>query len=577
MAVIGVVLAAVAARLTYVQVIASGRYAEVGNSQLLHPVALPAGRGTIVDDKGNVLAMSIPETTIIADPHQVVDPYRDAVALAPLLGQPVASLQAELSRDSGFVYLARQVDRSVAAKVKALHLVGITFESEPKRFYPDGTMAAPVVGQVGIDGQGLSGLELQYNSQLAGRAGSEVIERDPAGNVIPGGVRSLKKPVAGRGLVLTLNQPLQYAAETALEQQVVRTKAKGGVAIVMDRRTGDILAMANVTAGANGAPPAPSSYNAATDRVYEPGSVIKAVVLSGALENGVVTPSTHFTVPDQISLYNTTFSDAETHPPESLSVSDIIAQSSNVGTYYIAKQLGADQLEHYEREFGLGQLTGVGFPGESPGILLPLSSWSGTSLADEAIGQEEAVTPLQLIDAYNTIANGGVMLQPRLVEGTLGPNGTRHAVAPAPGRRVVPASVAQEVTSVLEGVVQSPQGTGTAAAIAGYTVAGKTGTAQEPQPGVPASASKAFMASFAGFVPAQQPVFTTLVVLDQPDSEYGGMAAAPVFAQISQYALAEFGVPPVGTQQSQPGVQAAPPPAGSSSPPVDTSKLHVKD
>ncbi len=577
MVVLCIVLLAVAARLTYVQVIASGQYVQLGQSQLLHTVVLSPQRGSILDRNGNVLAMSVPQTTIVADPYQITNPRLDAQELAPVLGESEPLIQSELSEDSGFVYLARQVDGSVAARARALKLVGISFRQEPKRFDPDGQLAAPVIGSLGLDGNALGGLEYQYSSLLAGRSGKEVLERDPDGADIPDGVRSFNPSVPGKSLMLTLDQQLQYATETALSQQITRTDALGGTAVVMDSRTGDILAMANMTAGSRGAPPVESRTNNALTEVYEPGSVIKGAIFGGALQRGLVTPTTRFTVPDQVTVGGATFHDAESHPTESLAVSDILAQSSNIGTYEIASMLGKTGIYDSLRDFGFGQPTGLGFPGESQGILLPPNQWSATSLPDEAIGQEEAVTPMQVLDAYNAIANGGVMVQPRLVEAVEGPDGARTPVRPKPTRRVISSATAAEMTSMLEQVVQNPEGTGNAAAIGGYTVAGKTGTAQKPIPNGDGYIPGAYMASFVGFVPAQHPVLSAIVVLDQPDSIYGGAAAAPVFAQIAQYGLRELEVPPAGAPGVQAPIQQSPAPAGSPAPPVDQSKIHTSD
>jgi cell division protein FtsI (penicillin-binding protein 3) len=575
--VIGTVLLLVVARLADVQVISAGKYARLGSSQLLHTVVLTPRRGAILDSAGDVLAMSIPQTTIVADPYQVSDPYRESEALAPVLGIDQSVLQRELSENAGFVYLARQVPDAVAARARALHLAGISFQQEPKRFDPAGQLAQPLLGRVGIDGNGLSGLEYEYNSLLSGRPGREVLERDPEGGDIPGGVRSYQRPVAGQGLVLSLDQPLQYEAETALSQQIVRTRALGGVAIVMDTRTGDILAMANMQAGTNGAPPVQSASDLAVSDVYEPGSVMKGPILSGALESHLVSPMTRFSVPDQMTIGGADFHDADSHPTEPLSVSDIIAQSSNIGAYEVASLMGKSGVYDSLRAFGFGQPSGVGLPGESAGILLPPDRWSATSLPDEAIGQEEAVTPLQVLDAYNAIANGGEMVQPRVVEATVGSGGTRYPLPLRPGRRVVSVATAQEMTSMLEQVVQDPQGTGNAAAISGYAVAGKTGTAQKPIPNGDGYEPNAYMASFVGFAPAQHPALSAIVVLDQPDSIYGGAAAAPVFAQIAQYGLRQLEVPPAAGAVGQGPLPQSAAPAGSAVPPVDASKIHTSD
>jgi cell division protein FtsI (penicillin-binding protein 3) len=569
-AAIGMCFAAVVVRLVYVQAIASARYAGVGQSELLHQVVLPALRGSITDRQGDVLAMSVPQTTIVADPHQISDPRGYAARLAPILGVDQATLVHELTEDTHFVYLARQASDQVAAKVKALSLAGISYLSEPKRFRTDPQLALPVLGSVGIDGHGLSGLEYQYDKILSGQPGEVVLERDPQGNDIPGGVRSSRPAVSGSKLVLTLDSGIQYATEQALSSEIVKSKALDGTAVVMDSKTGAILAMANLVAGTNGGPPAPAPNNLAVTNVYEPGSVIKGVTFSGALEDHVTTPDQRYSVPGQISLYGSVFHDAEPHGTESLSTTDILAQSSNVGTIGIARDLGSQKLYQYLLDFGFGQPSGLGFPGESPGIMSNPRQWSGTAIASMAIGQDEAVTALQILDAYNAIANGGVWVTPRLISETVGANGVARAASTAPGRRVVSTTTARELTSMLEQVVQSPAGTGTAAAIPGYTVAGKTGTAQKPLPNGRGYQPGAYEASFVGFVPAEQPALTAVVVLDQPTPIFGGAVAAPVFAQIAQYGLRELDIPPAGPQSGPPST-SVPTVGGPAASPVRTT------
>jgi cell division protein FtsI (penicillin-binding protein 3) len=556
--VMAIVAVAVVARLLYVQGISAGRYAAVGQAQLLHTVTVPALRGSVVDRNDEPLAMSVLQTTIVADPHQVTDPRGEAAALAPILGADPATLQQKLSQNAGFVYLARTVGDDVAARVKALHLPGLTFLPEPKRFLPQGDLAGSVIGQVGTDGHGLGGIEYQKDRQLAGHAGTTVVERDPNGRQLPGG-RVVQSAQPGQGVVLTIDRSLQFDAEQALSNEIVTSNAKGGMAVVMDSHSGEILAMANMVAGANGAPPVQAPSNSALTTVYEPGSVTKVVTIGGALQEHVVTPDQRFAVPDSTRVGGTVFHDAEGHPTQSMSVSDILAQSSNVGTIGIAQQLGRNKLNSYLRAFGLGKRTGLGFPGESSGLLLNPAHESGTDIATVPIGQGEAVTAVQMLDAYNAVANGGSFVAPRLVRATIGSDGTRHAVAPTRPHRIISPTTAQQLTSMLQQVVQS--GTGTTAALTGYSVAGKTGTAQKPLANGPGYQPGAYMATFVGFVPAQHPAISAIVVLDQPTPIFGGVVAAPVFAQIAQYELRHLGIPP--TTPPPPGQPASGAPSGS--------------
>ncbi len=552
MGAMGVAFVLVVGRLAWVQVIHGQRYAAFGRSELLHTVDLPASRGPLLDRDGRVLAMSVPLQTVVADPRQIDDPLGEARALAPVLKLDAATLAHQLSLGSGFVYLAHQVDDSTAAAVKALHLDGISFVPEPKRELPAGDLAQSVLGGVGRDGHGQGGLEYQYDRQLAGRSGQTVVERDPNGRDIPGGVVSHQAAQPGRGLVLTLDAPLQMEVRQDLAAEVVASGARAGMAVVMDSRNGDILAMSNLArpnqtsgGGRTSGAPVPAPSNLALTEVFEPGSTAKIATIGGALQDHLVTPAQRLVVPDHLKVADATFHDSEPHPTSSLSVGDILAQSSNVGTISIAKMLGKDRIDSFLRAFGLGRPTGLAFPGESAGFLDRPAHWSGTAIGSVPIGQDEAVTALQVLDAYNVVANGGVMVPPRLVDATLDANGAEHPVPARPGRRVISARTAGELAPMLEQVVQGADGTATAAGIPGYTVAGKTGTAQEPYVGRAGYQPGAYMASFVGFVPAQRPALTAIVVLDHPTPIYGGMVAAPVFAQIGRYALRHFEIPPM--------------------------------
>jgi cell division protein FtsI (penicillin-binding protein 3) len=549
----------IAGKLADIQGLNAGRYAAMGISQRLRTVTLPAARGTIFDRNGQALALSLDQPTIFANPHLVTDPRGEATVLSPLLGLSVADLQDRLSQNAGFVYLARKVDPALADRVQALKLPGIYFLEEPKRFLPSGNLALPLIGEVGTDNEGLSGLEYQYNKQLSGRAGELLVEEDPRGGEIPGGLHKYQASTPGSDLVLTVDQSLQYETEQALAQQIQASGAHGGMAIVMQTGTGDILAMANLAASTNGTDPAePAPSATALTNVYEPGSVNKLITVSAALQEGLITPSEHLTVPDTISVAGTVFHEAENHSTSKWSITDIVANSSNVGAIEIGQMLGKDRLDKYLRAYGFGSQTDLDFPGESAGLMLDPANWYSTSIATVPIGQGVAVTAMQMISAYNAIANGGVYVAPKLVEASFDAHGREIATPPSPEHRVVSAETAHEMTVMLDEVVRV--GTGTKAAISGYTVAGKTGTARKPVNGqyVPG----AYVSSFAGFVPSQHPAFTAMVVLDQPSPSfiYGGDVAAPVFAQISKYALRELRIPPPpGGAPSDPAVPLATP------------------
>jgi cell division protein FtsI (penicillin-binding protein 3) len=570
-----VIFVAMVFRLVAVQEFSHQHYANLSSAELTQTVTVPALRGGIYDRTGEVLAESVTKQTVVADPFLIKDPGALSNALAPVLGLPASQLRSEVTQHSGFVYLAHRVTDAVAAKVTALNLTGINLVSEPQRVQPAGQLASPVVGTVGSAGSGLSGLEYQYQSLLAGVAGTKNLLESPNGVTLPGssGTASTSaKP--GTGIELTLDESVQYVAEQALGAEVLASHAVGGSVIVMDVKTGDVIAMANLqattpgsgsssasarTVAAAGSTPSTSGAtltaqantlpagvteapsDTALTQVYEPGSVFKLVTFSSALQNKVISPTQTFSVPNSLSIGTYTFHDAEAHGTQTMSAADILDQSSNIGTIEIASQLGETRLLDQISNLGFGKPTGLNFPGESQGLIPGASAWTGSSIGSTPIGQNDAVTAQQLLDAYNAVANGGVLVQPRLVRGTVSSTGAMAPAAPSTSRRVIDPTTNAELTTMLEGVVTG--GTGTAAAIDGYTVAGKTGTAQIPDPSHLGYVPGAFYGSFVGFAPAQNPVLSAVVVLNHPTPIYGGAVAAPVFSTIMEYALHHYGIP----------------------------------
>ena len=530
------------ARVVHVQALAADRYAAVGESQRVRSVDLPADRGAIFDRNGHDLALTVRQSTVTADPGLVTDPLGTAEALAPVLRLDRGELQTRLTRDVGFVYLARKVDDSVAERVRALRRPGIQVIDEPERFLPAGDLAAPLLGRVGMDNDGLNGLESQFNRRLAGRPGKMIVERDPSGRNIPGGVRRFEPSRRGDDLVLTIDRALQYQAERALAAEIVKSRAKGGTAIVMETRTGEVLALANLVAGPRSGGPRPADKNTALTDVYEPGSVNKVITITGAIEEGVIRPDEVLAVPSSIKVADHLFKEHDAHPVKRWSVTEIMANSSNVGTIMIGRKLGKERLDHYLRAYGFGKKTGLGFPGESSGILLDTDKWYGTSIGTVPIGQGVAVTAMQMLAAYNTVANGGVYVAPKLVRGTVDTGGRHHPSPPSDRHRVTSARTSQQVTAMLSEVVRV--GTGKLAAVDGYTVAGKTGTARKPLAGARGYREGAYVASFAGFVPAERPELSAIVILDEPTPIFGGMVAAPVFGELVRYGLRQFRIPP---------------------------------
>ena len=539
-------LTGLAVRLVQIQGVDAVHYAAYGSQEVYQRVALPSLRGAIYDRNGNLIAASSPRVDVVADDYLVTSRKTGLSPLAAMLGLSVPALRAKLSEHSGYVPLAYQVTGTVEQKIAGLDLPYLTFAPDLARTDPDGNLFSPVLGIVGFSGQGLSGLEYLENSLLTGSAGSEVVPTGPNGEGLPGSPTDVVAARQGTSLVLSLDEPLQFEVTKDLSQQITATHATGGVAIVEDRRTGGILAMVDLVAGPHGEV-VPSDQNLAVTSVYQPGSVMKLVTISGALQSGLITPGSVFTVPYQISLGGWPFNDADYHPTEQLTATQILAQSSNIGTIEIAHLLGPDRLAYFLRDLGFGQSTGLEWPGGSDGLVPSPSdpaTWSPSSMGTVPIGTGEAVTPLQILDAYNMVANDGEFIAPRLVDATISAKGVEHVVAtPHPRRALSPETVSQ-LLPMLEKVTED--GTALAARIPGYTVAGKTGTAQIPSTTGPGYQPGAWSATFVGFAPAQNPALTTFVMLSHPDLIYGGLASAPVFSEIMRYALRHFDVAPTG-------------------------------
>jgi cell division protein FtsI (penicillin-binding protein 3) len=540
LAILAVAFAAVVVRLVDLQVVSPERYAAAGIAQRLKTVPLTAERGSIFDRNGKELAMSVAQKTIWANPPLVEDKKRAASELAPILGMEAQDVRAILAKYSPFVYLARQVPLEVAAKVEELELEGVGTVDESKRFLTSeqDNLAKSVLGTVDLDGKGISGLELQYQDSLVGTPGELQIEKAPGNRTIAGGRQHIKPAVRGDDLVLTIDQSLQYAVERALADQMRANPAKHASAIVTDPTTGEILAMANMGRDDDGNP-VPIGENRALTAVFEPGSVNKVITMAGALEEGAFAPSSVINVPDSLQVSVHRFTDHEPHPPADWTLTDILTQSSNVGTIKIAEKLGPTKVKEYLQKFGLGQDTGLAFPQQTRGIM-NYGHWNGTDIGSIPIGQGVAVNALQMLQVFNTLANGGVWVEPHLVKQVVGPKGNQAALAAPRQRRVVSEPTAKKMTAMMANVVD--RGTGTPARIPGYTVAGKTGTARKVIDG--SYQSGAYVSSFAGFVPAQSPKLSAIVVFDEPHPYYAAQVAAPVFARIGQYALQQFKIPP---------------------------------
>ena len=539
---------AISGRLVVLQVFDAGSLDQAAARQRLTVIDLPATRGRIFDRNLGDLALSVPARSIWADPRLVKDKQATAARLSRILGVKKAKLAERLALKSHFVYLARKIPKQTGDVIQRLRLPGVFVEVDVARRYPSGSVAAQVLGFVDAEGNGVAGIEQQYDGLLRGHAGKIQLERDPQGRAIPQGRRSLEPAEPGTDLVLTIDQQLQYVTEQSLARAVREHKAKAGSVVVMSPRTGEILALANVPTFdpnriARSKPDA--RKNRAIADVFEPGSTNKTITAAAALQHGVVTPRTETIVPDNLPLCpEKTFHDSHSHAPELMTFADIVAKSSNVGTIMAARDLGKDRLYQAEVDFGYGRRSGVDLPGESPGIVRAAKDWYCTDLGTNAIGQGVAVTVLQMASVYATVANHGVLRAPTVLRGTVDARGRLAKADRRPGRRVLSARTAKTLSKILEGVVEEG-GTGTAAALDEWRVAGKTGTARKPDPNRRGYLPGAYVGSFIGFAPAERPQVVVAVVIDQPTrGYYGGSVAAPVFKEVASSALRRLGVVP---------------------------------
>jgi len=508
-------------------------------------VVLPAQRGAILDRNGNELAVGKPAQTVFATPYLLGDPKAAARALCKALNitkkrerRALEKALAQTKSGNGFAYVARKVDPLLAKAALALDLPGVGAYAEEERSYPMKGSAAQILGVVDIDGKGIAGVEKAYGEQLAGVAGSEVIVRDPAGHAL----RTIREtqPKAGASVRLTLDENIQSTAEDILERTVRTSGASAAVAIVMDPRSGEILAMANVPKVEDnvfGRTPAFDRNRCVTD-IYEPGSIFKLVTISGALADGLIKPSTKFTLQSSLTLYDRTINESHARGTVTYSVREILQWSSNVGAVTIGRKMGQERLLRWMDAFGFAKPTGIDFPGEAAGIVPPADQWSGTTIINIPMGQGIAVTPIQMAAAFSTVANNGVAVKPRLIAqvgDTVYEDMHKH--------RVISTKVAREVRSML--VTAVDEGTGTKAQIPGYEVAGKTGTAEKPLPDGSGYSNTDYVASFIGMVPADHPRLVVLVAVDSPrTSIYGGDIAAPAVQKIMRFALQQLEIAP---------------------------------
>jgi cell division protein FtsI (penicillin-binding protein 3) len=526
-------------RATYLGAVQAGSLRHAAATQQVTKVTLPAERGSITDRNGIELAISQSADDIAADPYLIKDPLAVSRQLAPLLGKSETTLLTALSkRHTGFVYLAHLVPGDQAAAIADLHIDGLTMIPQIRRVYPRAWAASQVLGDVGWSDRGLSGIEYRYNNALRGSDGDRTIVNDAIGQPIS--IDDVRATHPGKTVELTIDAALQDEVEQVLAGVGAQYSPRGATAIVMNPNTGEVLALANwprVNANDPSGAPSYANEDRAVSFNYEPGSTFKTITIAGALQDGAVTPNTDFGVPSVLQVADRQIHDAENHGDETLSVADILRVSSNIGADEIGMKLGPRRFDYWVHRFGFGAPTGVDLPGEEHGIVLHASQYSGSSMGNLPIGQGESVTPIQMAAAYSAIANGGILRPPHVVEAI----GAKAMPAPR-GRRIISATAAAELRTMLQGVF-ADGGTASGAAIPGYDLAGKTGTANEVVNGQ--YSSTAYAASFIGFVPTNHPRLLVAVMVDRPQGAiYGGSVAAPAFQKIVGWAVPYFGISP---------------------------------
>jgi cell division protein FtsI (penicillin-binding protein 3) len=509
-------------------------------TQQVQTVVLPAPRGTITDRNGAVLAVSEPASDVSATPYLVREPLRVATRLAPLLGLDDSDVLGKLSEQTGFVYLARRLPAARADRIAALHIEGITLTPSSRRTYPRDWLASQLLGNASEQRGGGTGFEYGSDRILRGQDGIRRIVSDALGQPIS--LQDERPTVPGKDVELTIDANLQDKVESVLDGVGQVFRPRGATAIVMNPRTSEILALANwPRVDANdpaGAPPY-AGQDRAVGFTYEPGSTFKAITVAGALADHVVAPETPIAVPYELHVADRILHDAEAHGNETLSVADVLKQSSNIGAVQIALKMGATRFSQWVSRFGFGKQTGVALPGEERGIVPTYAQYSGSSIANLPIGQGQAVTAMQMMAAYAAIANGGMLRRPQIIRSIDG-----RVVAPATGRRVISPEAAASVREMLRGVLAAG-GTASEAQIEGYDLAGKTGTANKVDADTGEYSDTRYIASFMGFAPAREPELLVSVVVDEPQGAiYGGQVAAPAFQKIVAFALPYLGIRP---------------------------------
>lgn len=547
---------AVIARVVILQTVGSDALLEAGRAQRVTESVLHAQRGTIFARDGGELALSVPSSTLFANPKLITDAQGTVDILTTMLGlgddKRQSLLAAFTAKQKSFVYVARQIDDEAANAVMALNLAGIDMLREAKRILPSGEVGKSILGRTDIDGIGTAGLEKQYDRLLTGIDGERIREHDSKGRSIPSAGATTVEPIPGQDLVLTLDRSLQFQVEKLLRQRVEEVKGKGGTVVVMDTDTGEIYSVANVARDEDTGAVEVTSANLAAVEPFEPGSIAKVFSLSAVVDQGAANPDTVVSVPgvmtfDEDTEWEHTIRDAEPHEEQPMTMRDIIVHSSNLGTWLLADRIGSKKLGMYFDRFGFGQKTALGFPDETKGILDPPEKWQGTERVTVTYGYHYQASALQFAAATNAIANHGTYVAPKLLRALIGADGTVKETEPSETHKVISPIAATTMASLMKDVVCD--GTGQDARLKGISVAGKTGTAYKVQgAGYGDEDSRLYRASFVGFLPADNPQITILVTIDEPDptssDRFGGKAAAPLFARVATAAIHELTITP---------------------------------
>lgn len=546
-------LAGIAVRLVYVQSAEAAKFSKMAAGQRMREIELSGERGNIYDRNGQELAINLDAASIYANPKQIKDKSVTAFKLAPILGKKPSEVEAVLSRDSGFEYLARQLDMQSVNEIKALDLEGVNYLPERKRYYPGGAMAAHTLGFAGVDNQGLAGVENVYDSILKGKPGKLLVEGDTTGSPIPGGIYSKTDATKGDPIYLTIDKDIQYKAEVELKKVVKDYSAKGGSIIVMDPRNGEILALASEP-GFN-----PNDISKVTDdqllnraigMVYEPGSTAKVITASAALEEQAVGLDEVFSLPAEITIGGQQFGEYDGEGKGDQTVAGIVSLSSNVGTIQLAERIGKEKLYNYMTSFGLGNLSGVDLTGEECGVLPVPDDWSDTSIATIPYGQGVSGTTLQMLNAVATIANDGTKPKPHVMKKILNVDSGKSRDYKEESKRVISKNTASEMQAIMVQTVE--KGTGKNARIPGYEIGGKTGTAQKA--GENGYEAGKLIVTFAGFVSNLDPQLAIIVSVDEPQATgpqplYAATIAAPVFRDVAEFSIKRLKLAPGGRER----------------------------